>query len=45
MQERTSRRFGEFCLFLLFLHVPPPPLSNYNQIKDRVFAARHHWRV
>jgi hypothetical protein len=21
------------------------PLSNYNQIKDRVFVARHHWGV
>jgi len=45
MQERTGRRYGEFCLFLPFPHVPPPPLSNYNQIKDRVFVARHHWRV
>ena len=45
MQERTGRRFGEFCLFRPFPHAPPPPLSNYNQIKDRVFVARHHWRV
>jgi len=21
------------------------PLSNYNQIKDRIFVARHHWGV
>jgi hypothetical protein len=45
MQERTGRRCGEFCLLLPFPHAPPPPLSNYNQIKDRVIVARHHWRV
>jgi len=32
-------------LRVLFLRVPPSPLSNYNQIKDRVFVTRHHWRV
>jgi len=45
MQEGPGRCFGEFCLFRPFPHVPPSPLSNYNQIKDRVFVARHHWRV
>ena len=45
MQESTGRAYGEFCVFRPFPRVPPSPLSNYNQIKDRVFVARHHWRV
>jgi hypothetical protein len=45
MQEGTDRYYGEFCVFHLFPHVPPSPLSNYNQIKDREIVARHHWRV
>ena len=45
MRESTGRAYGEFCVFRPFPHVPPSPLSNYNQIKDRVFVARRHWRV
>ena len=45
MRESTGRAYGEFCVFRPFPHVPPSPLSNYNQIKDRVFVVRRHWRV
>jgi hypothetical protein len=45
MRESTGRAYGEFSMFRPFPHVPPSPLSNYNQIKDRVFVARRHWRV
>jgi hypothetical protein len=45
MRERHWQIYGEFCAFRPFPRVPPSPLSNYNQIKDRVFIARHHWRV
>jgi len=45
MREGTGRCYGEFCVFRPFPHGPPSPLSNYNQIKDRVFVARLHWRV
>ena len=45
MREGSGRRYGEFCAFRPFPHVPRFPLSNYNQIKDGVFVARNHWRV
>jgi hypothetical protein len=32
-------------MFRPFPRIPPSPLSNYNQIKDRVIVARNHWRV
>jgi hypothetical protein len=41
----TGRCCGEFCVFRPFPRVPLSPLSNYNQIKDRVSVARHHWGV
>ena len=45
MRESTGRCYGEICVLRPFPRVPPSPLSNYNQIKDRVIVARHHWRV
>jgi ribonuclease I len=45
MRKRHWQIYGEFCAFRPFPRVPPSPLSNYNQIKDGVLIARHHWRV
>ncbi len=42
LRESLGRCYGEFCVFRPFPHVPPSPLSNYNQIKDRAIVARHH---
>jgi hypothetical protein len=45
IRERYRQMQWEFCVFRPFPRVPHFPLSNYNQIKDRVSVTRHHWRV
>ena len=45
MRERRWQILWGVLLVPPFSARSASPLSNYNQIKDRVFIARHHWRV